>query len=59
MSVDGGGSEHIWCAMTILLIAALAFLIMRLAIPLLKAASNLMLATFAVPCAGLDGFSCR
>ena len=37
--------------MTILLFGVLAFLVMRLAIPRLKSASNLRLATLAVPCA--------
>ena len=37
--------------MAILLFAVLAFLVMRLAIPRLKAASNVKLAILAVPCA--------
>ena len=37
--------------MAILLFAVVAFLVMRLAIPQLKSASNLKLATFALPCA--------
>jgi len=37
--------------MAILLFAVVAFLVMRLAIPRLKSASNLKLATFALPSA--------
>jgi hypothetical protein len=37
--------------MAILLFAVVAFLVMRLAIPQLKSASNLKLATLALPCA--------